>query len=172
MKKERKMKYFITASFVAVFATASMVFADDTFSGVSGNFGGGVSTSASSGGFSATGSFGDTGNTSIRSESGSGEFAGASVNWDSSASNGDGDVTMGAESFTDGFDFSRSFSNGGFGASMAERFGSASAGGAFGGSFSSTDGDTEDFPGLGLGHGGFDDGNAGNWENDDENDDD
>lgn len=169
------MKYIITVSLIALFSSASIALSQDTFSGVSGNFEGGVSTSASSGGFSATSSFGENGNTSMRSESGSGEFAGASLNWNSNTSDGDGDVTMGAESFTDGFDFSRSFDNGGFGASMADRFGSASAGGSFGGTFSSSDGDSEDFPGLGLGHGGFGNGtpgNSGNWGGNSDNDDD
>jgi hypothetical protein len=139
----------ILATTAAVLALSGAAWADDTFSGASGSFGGGVSTSASSGGFSATGSFGGSGNTSIRSESGSGEFAGASVNWDSSSSNGDGSVTLSAESFTDGFDFSNTRSRGGFGGSMASRHGEAAAGGGFGGVFVTEDDSFESsFPEL------------------------
>jgi len=71
------MKYFITASAIAL---AGAAYADDdSFNGVSGAFGGNVSTFAKSGGASMTGSWGGDTNTSIRNESGSDEFAGQAM---------------------------------------------------------------------------------------------
>jgi len=163
------MKQIIATAITLTFA--SVAHADsEGFSNVSGSFGGGVSTFAKSGGFSATGSFGGDTTTSIRNESGSGEFAGASVEWSSDVDGGSGDATMQAESFTDGFDFSRTFAGGGVGGSFAARGGMASAGGSFGGEFGNEFGDDDfDFPGLGLGHGGFDDkpGEDDDYEDDD-----
>jgi len=157
------MKYAIA---LAAILAASAAHADNdrgSFSGVTGSFGGGVHTMAVTGGMSATGSWGGYDNTSIRNTSGAGQFAGASVGWESNANRGDGFASIGAESFVDGFDFSRTNAGGGYGGAMAARSGLASAGGSFGGSFGSFDArgdwDNDDgFPGLGLGHGGFDDG--------------
>ena len=106
-----------------------------SFSGVSGAFGGSVSTMAMTGGMSATGSWGGYQNSSIRNTSGAGQFAGASVGWESDADDGDGFASISAESFVDGFDFSRTNAGGGFGGAMATRFGMATAEGGFGGSF-------------------------------------
>jgi len=152
------MKHIIATCAIALAGAAHAD--DDNFNGVSGAFGGSVSTFAKSGGMSVTGSLGGDINSSIRNESGSGEFAGASMSWD----HDEGSVSMTGESFTDGFDFSRTFAGGGYGGSFAARGGMASAGGSFGGSFSGGDDDYE-FPGLGLGHGGFGDGTPGNSDN-------
>lgn len=151
------MKYLITASAIAL---AGAAHADDnSFNGVSGSFSGGVSTFAHSGGVSVTGSLGGDTNSSIRNESGSGEFAGASMSWD----HGEGSVSMTGESFTDGFDFSNTEAGGGYGGSFAARSGIAGAEGGFEGGFSSGEFDEgHEFPGLGLGHGGFGDGTPGN----------
>jgi len=159
------MKYLLTTAAAIAFAT--MAHADDD-SGVSGAFGGGVSTFAKSGGVSMTGSMGGFDNSRIRNESGSGEFAGARMTWEAD----DGSVTMTGESFTDGFDFSKTRAGGGYGGSFAARAGIASAEGGFSGGFSTGDwDDDEGFPGLGLGHGGFDDGTPGNpdkWDDEDD----
>lgn len=162
------MKYLLTTA--AILLTTAAHAGDDgngSFSSVSGAFGGHVSTMAVTGGISATGSWGGYQNSRIRNESGAGQFAGASVGWESNANRGDGFTSMGAESFVDGFDFSRTNAGGGYGGAMAVRFGGAAAEGGFGGSFGSFDarGDWDDddsFPGLGLGHGGFGDGVPGN----------
>jgi len=156
------MKYALTT--LAILASTAAYAGDDK--GVSGAFGGGVGTFAKSGGVSMTGSWGGDTNSSVRNESGSGEFAGASMSWEA----GDGSVTMTGESFTDGFDFSKTRAGGGYGGSFAARVGIASAEGGFSGGFSTGDwDDDEGFPGLGLGHGGFDDGTPGNpdkWDDD------
>jgi len=158
------MKYIIASALIAA-AGAAHAGDDDngSFSGVTGAFGGHVSTMAMTGGVSASGSFGGYDNTRIRNTSGAGQFAGASVGWESNANRGDGFASIGAESFVDGFDFSRTNAGGGYGGAMAARLGAASAGGSFEGGFGSFnargDWDNDDgFPGLGLGHGGFDDG--------------
>jgi len=155
-----------TAAIVTMFGTAAIAGDNDSFSGVTGSFGGSVNSFAASGGVSVTGGMGGSGRSFTRNESGSGQFAGASVNWDSSVNKGGGNVIMGAETFTDGFDFSRTINRGGWGFAGAKRNGVASAGGSFGGSFGSFKGefddDYNDFPGLGLGHGGFGDGTPGN----------
>ena len=125
------MKHLITVSAIAL---AGAAYADDdSFNGVSGAFGGNVSTFAKSGGMSVTGSWGGDTNSRIRNESGSGEFAGASMSWD----HDEGSVSMTGESFTDGFDFSRTKAGGGYGGSFAARAGMAGAEGAFEGGFSS-----------------------------------
>ena len=67
-----------------------------SFSGVSGAFGGHVSTMAMTGGMSATGSWGGYQNSSIRNASGAGQFARASVGWESDASDGDGFASISA----------------------------------------------------------------------------
>jgi len=148
------LKHFITTAVAAV-ALAGMAHADDdSFNGVQGAFGGSVSTFAKSGGASATGSLGGHQNTSIRNESGSGEFAGSSVTWGAE----DGAASITGESFTDGFDSSDTTAGGGYGGSFAARAGFATANGGFSGGFANGDWDgDEGFPGLGLGHGGFDD---------------
>jgi len=140
----------------AMFAATTAVAGDDDsgkFSGVGGNFGGSVSSFSKSGGVSVTGGMGGSGRSFTRNESGSGQFSGASVNWDSNVSKGGGDVTMGAETFTDGFDFSKTINrNGGVGFAGAKRGGAAAAGGGFSGGFSNSKG----------GFGGS------NWDNDDD----
>lgn len=157
------MKYAL--ALVAILAASAAQADNDSgsFTGVTGSFGGGVSTMAVTGGMSATGSWGGYQNSSIRNTSGAGQFAGASVGWESNANRGDGFASIGAESFVDGFDFSRTNAGGGYGGAMAARVGVASAGGSFEGGFGSFnargDWDNDDgFPGLGLGHGGFGDG--------------
>jgi len=125
------MKYLIAASAIALAGAAHAD--DDSFNNVSGAFGGNVSTFAKSGGLSATGSWGGYTNTRIRNASGSGEFAGASMSWD----HDDGSVSMTGESFTDGFDFSRTKAGGGYGGSFAARAGFAKTEGGFGGGFAS-----------------------------------
>lgn len=166
------MKYRTTIATMAVatMALASTAYADDFSSGFEGGFEGSVSSFAESGGVSATGSMGGFQNSRIRNESGSGEFAGASMSWEAE----DGFVSMGAESFTDGFDFSKTNAGGGYGGSFADRYGAAQSQGGFTGGFSGGDFDgasnggfgggfgNGEFPGLGLGHGGFDDGTPGN----------
>lgn len=158
------MKYRTTIATMAVatMALASTAYADDFSSGFDGGFEGNVSSFAESGGVAATGSMGGSQNSRIRNESGSGEFAGASMSWEAE----DGSVSMGAESFTDGFDFSKTDAGGGYGGSFAGRYGVAQSQGGFTGGFSGGDFDggfgDGDFPGLGLGHGGFDDGTPGN----------
>jgi len=144
-------------SLVAAMFAATTAVADGNngskFSGVGGNFGGSVGSFSQSGGVSVTGGMGGSGRSFTRNESGSGQFSGASVNWDSNVSKGGGDVTMGAETFTDGFDFSKTINrNGGAGFAGAKRGGAASAGGSFGGGFSNFKG----------GFGGS------NWDNDDD----
>ena len=164
------MKYIITAATIALAGAAHAD--DDSFNGVSGSFQGGVSTFAKSGGMSMTGSWGGDTNSSIRNESGSGEFAGASMSWN----HDEGSVTMTGESFTDGFDFSNTEAGGGYGGSFAARAGIAGAEGVFEGGFSSGEFDDDsEFPGLGLGHGGFEDGTPGKsdkWDDYDDEDDD
>jgi len=123
------MKYLITASAIALSGAAYAD--DDSFNGVSGAFGGNVSTFAKSGGASMTGSWGGDNNMRIRNESGSGEFAGASMSWDHDY----GNVSMTGESFTDGFDFSKTKAGGGYGGSFAARAGFAKTEGGFGGGF-------------------------------------
>lgn len=165
------MKKLLILTAALLIGTAAHAGGNDSgsFSGVSGAFGGHVSSMAVTGGMSATGSWGGYQNSSIRNTSGAGQFAGASVGWESNANRGDGFASIGAETFVDGFDFSRTNSRGGYGGAMAIRFGAAGAEGGFGGAFGSFDGrgdwDDEDgweFPGLGLGHGGFGDGVPGN----------
>jgi hypothetical protein len=125
------LKHFITTTVAAV-ALAGMAHADDdSFNGVQGAFGGTVSTFAKSGGVSATGSLGGYQNTTIRNESGSGEFAGASMTWSAE----DGSASITGESFTDGFDFSETTAGGGYGGSFAARAGFAKAEGGFAGGF-------------------------------------
>lgn len=148
------MKYFIA---IAVSVAAGAAYADGNAAG--GMFGGGVSTFAGSGGASATGSWGGDVDVGIRNESGSGEFAGAGVTWENDGSS----VTITGESFTDGFNFSSTEANGGYGGSFAANSGIAGTTGVFGGGFFSGEFDADDgFPGLGLGHDGFDDGTPGN----------
>lgn len=163
------MKKLLTSTAALMIGTAAHAGGNDngSFSGVSGAFGGHVSTMAVTGGMSVTGSWGGYQNSSIRNTSGAGQFAGASVGWESNANRGDGFASIGAESFVDGFDFSRTNAGGGYGGAAAVRFGAASAEGGFGGAFGSFDGrgdwnDDRPFPGLGLGHGGFGDGVPGN----------
>jgi len=112
---------------------------DDSFNGVSGSFSGGVSTFAKSGGMSMTGSWGGDTNTSIRNESGSGEFAGSSVTWGAE----DGAASITGESFTDGFDSSETTAGGGYGGSFAARAGFAEAEGGFAGGFANGDFDDD-----------------------------
>lgn len=165
------MKYTIAVLVIAAAGAAQAGDDRGSFSNVTGAFGGNVSTMAASGGMSATGSWGGNGNTSIRNQSGAGQFSGASMGWESDVGRGDGSVSMGAESFVDGFDFSRTRSNGGYGAAASMRFGGAAAKGGFGGAFGSFDarGDLKSdngFPGLGLGHGGFDEKPGKGWGDD------
>jgi hypothetical protein len=135
MRRNTMKNLLITAALLL----AAPAYADNngngSFSGVSGTFGGSVSSMAMTGGMSMTGSWGGSQTTSIRNTSGAGQFAGASVSWESDADDGDGFASIGAETFVDGFDFSRTNSSGGFGGAMAARFGMATAGGSFGGSF-------------------------------------
>lgn len=149
------MKYLIASAIIAA-AGAAHAGDDDngSFSGVTGAFGGHVSTMAVTGGVSASGSFGGYDNTRIRNESGAGQFAGAQMGWSADTSG----ASLTGESFVDGFDYSRTNAGGGYGGSMAARFGIAAAEGGFAGSFGSFEmnDDWDDFPGLGLGHGGFD----------------
>jgi len=80
----------------AMFAATTAVAGDDDsgkFSGVGGNFGGSVSSFSKSGGVSVTGGMGGSGRSFIRNESGSGQFSGASVNWDSNVSKGGEEMT-------------------------------------------------------------------------------
>lgn len=150
-----------TAAIVAMFGTMTIAGDNDSFNGVAGTFGGYVNSFSTSGGMSVTTSMGGVGNYFNRNESGSGQFSGASLNWSE-----DSGVTMSADTFTDGFDFSRTINRGGWGVASAKRNGVAAAGGIFGGSFGNFEGefddDYNDFPGLGLGHGGFGDGTPGN----------
>lgn len=135
------MKHFITTAVAAV-ALAGMAHADDdSFNGVQGAFGGSVSTFAKSGGVSATGSLGGYQNTSIRNESGSGEFAGASTTWNAD----EGTASITGESFTDGFDFSETTAGGGYGGSFAARAGFAKAEGGFAGGFANGEFDNDDW---------------------------
>ena len=73
------MKKLLILTTALVLGTAA--YADDNdsgwFSGVSGAFGGHVSSMAVTGGMSATGSWGGYQNSSIRNASGAGQFAGA-----------------------------------------------------------------------------------------------
>jgi hypothetical protein len=137
MRRKTLKKLLITAALLI----AAPAYADNngngngSFSDVSGAFGGSVSTMAMTGGMSATGSWGGYQNSSIRNTSGAGQFAGASVSWESDASDGDGFASISAESFVDGFDFSRTNAGGGFGGALSSRFGVAGAEGGFGGSF-------------------------------------
>lgn len=138
-----KKTIIVATAIAAITGTAAIAgggSGSNNFSGVSGNFGGSVGSFSKSGGASFTGSYGGNQKMSTRNESGSGQFSGASVQWDSNVSKGGGDVTMGAETFTDGFDFSKTNNKGGFGFSGATRGGMAGAGGSFGGAFGQTKG--------------------------------
>jgi hypothetical protein len=100
-------------------------------------------------GNSFTSSTGGLEGTSIRNESGAGQFSGAVVGWEGSLA--DKSVTMTAETFTDGFDYSETFAGGGTGEGFASRLGEATAGGSFSGAFGAfeTAGDWENMPSFG-----------------------
>lgn len=150
------MKTILAAIALSTLATASVAGnAGGTFgfggANISGAFSGGVSAGSASGGLSATGSSPfRNGTTSIRNESGAGQFSGSSLTFDSTItsnmkSNGNnprigfsGGTTMTADTISEGFDYSKTIDRGGFGGSGAFRDGSAGAVGNYGGSFGSS----------------------------------
>ena len=144
------MTKLIIAAAMAISATAA--FADNdsgSFAGFSGAFEGGVSAMSTANGNSFTSSAGGWESTSIRNESGAGQFSGAAVGWEGSLV--DRGVTMTAETFADGFDYSNTIAGGGIGEGFASRLGTASAGGSFSAMFGSfeTAGDWDDMPSFG-----------------------
>lgn len=146
------MTKFIIAAAMAISATAAFAGDDNesgSFAGFSGAFSGGVSAMSTANGNSFTSSAGGWEGTSIRNESGAGQFSGAAVGWEGSLA--DGSVTMTAETFADGFDFSETFAGGGTGEGFASRLGTASAGGSFSGQFGAfeTAGDWGNMPSFG-----------------------
>ena len=148
------MKTMITTALVAVFA-ASVSFADgnngnngNNSSNFGGSFSGGVSAFSSSGGASFSSSFGGDTDSSIRNESGSGQFSGVNMNF--SNDENEGTTTMSTETFTEGFDFSSTEAGGGFGGAFAGREGIAGANGGFGSNFGSEfEFNQDSFSGLG-----------------------
>ena len=145
------MTNYIYAAVITLASTAAFAGDNDSgsFAGFSGNFEGGVSAFTTSNGNSYTSSTGGWESTSIRNESGAGQFSGAVVGWEGSLA--DRGVTMTAETFVDGFDFSNTIAGGGTGEGFASRLGEASAGGSFSGSFGNfeTAGDWDDMPSFG-----------------------
>lgn len=119
----------ITTTVAAIMLTATFAYADD----LEGSFSGGVSTFSNSGGVSFTSSMGGDTSSSIRNESGAGQFSGSTSSFELDDTGG----TVTSESFTEGFDFSNTQVNGGFGESFAGRGGVAAGSGSFGEGLSS-----------------------------------
>lgn len=123
-----KYAMVITAS-LALLAAPAWANGRSGWSGSAGGVSGNIFAHSQSGGFSMSGSLGGNGRTSMRNESGAGQFSGAITTFDGNRRG----TEMTAETFTEGFDYSQSQSRGGFGMSGASRMGTATAGGSFGG---------------------------------------